>query len=598
MGFRIKGKLHKIWFVSGLLAVLVMAVPYLVLGQDAIVTYHDQLDGEMIAYILQAKHLFSGDTLPEFLNGAGKTALVPPAPGFVLFFLTGDYYGALVLMQLLGSLVGFCGMYLLVREITGKEWMGALIGVFYAFLPFLPVYGLSQYGIPLLLYLLLQVKRGRMYKRAVCYGAVYAFGSSLVLVGFGVLGMILLWMAWLLWCRHRRKSEVSKGALAATGIFWLSILCVYILENLRLLQQTLAGVGGQVSHKEEYLLQGESFWGTLWTGFTAGGQHSEDFHGWILLGTMGTLALSLVLDYLRQKKGEQVKGEECRRLRRWIWLMLGCNLAFALISAFWSSAWGVGVRSSMKALGAFQLDRLLWMAPCLWYALLGATLALALGIFVREKGGLRMIAGGCAVVLLGMTAATGATVLLESNLKPNLQKLRNPEYAILSYRDYYAIGVLEQVEEYLLEETGQSKEAYRVASLGIDPAAALYHGFYCLDGYSNNYSLDYKHSFRNIIQPELDKSAYLLDYFDNWGNRCYLFSAETPNYYTIEKNGFFFQDYSINTEAFCDLGGDYILSAAYIANASEQGLRLLREEPFETQDSYYRIFLYGIAEAQ
>lgn len=598
MGFGLKGKSHKVWFVTGLLAVLAMAVPYLVLGQDAIVTYHDQLDGEMIAYILQARHLFSGDVLPEFMNGAGKTALVPPAPGFVLFFLTGHYFEALVLMQLLGSLVGFWGMYLLVREITGKEWIGALVGVLYAFLPFLPVYGLSQYGIPLLLYLLLQVKRGRMYKRAVCYAGIYALCSSLVLVGFGVLGVVLLWMAWLLWCRHKRPSEISKSALAATGIFWLSMLCVYILENLRLLQQTLAGAGGQVSHKEEYLLQGESFWGTLWTGFTAGGQHSEDFHGLILIGAVAAVLLSLLQDALRQKKGEQPEGGECRSLRRWILIMLGCNLAFALISALWSSAWGVGVRSSMKALGAFQLDRLLWMAPCLWYAILGAALALALRLFAREGGALRMIAGGCAVVLFGMTAATGARVLLESNLKPNLQKLRNPEYSLLSYRDYYAIGVLEQVEEYLLKETGQSREAYRVASLGIDPAAALYHGFYCLDGYSNNYSLDYKHSFRNIIQPELDKSAYLLDYFDNWGNRCYLFSAETPNYYTIEKNGFFFRDYSINTDAFCDLGGDYILSAAYIANASELGLRLLREEPFETEGSYYRIFLYEVGGLQ
>ena len=79
--------------------------------------------------------------------------------------------------------------------------------------------------------------------------------------------------------------------------------------------------------------------------------------------------------------------------------------------------------------------------------------------------------------------------MLESNLKPNLQKLVNRNYAAMSFRDYYAVDVLDQVQEYLRENTGEEPQDYRVVSLGIDPAAALYHGFYCLDGYSNNYSL-------------------------------------------------------------------------------------------------------------
>ena len=145
-----------------------------------------------------------------------------------------------------------------------------------------------------------------------------------------------------------------------------------------------------------------------------------------------------------------------------------------------------------------------------------------------------------------MTILTGVDVLRNSNLKPNVQKLRSPDYGLLSFRDYYAIGVMEQVEAYLLEQTGQKPEDYRVVSLGIDPAAALYQGFYCLDGYSNNYSLEYKHSFRRIIAPELEKSQYLQEYFDDWGNRLYLFSAECPGYYTIEKNGFYFQDYALD----------------------------------------------------
>lgn len=153
---------------------------------------------------------------------------------------------------------------------------------------------------------------------------------------------------------------------------------------------------------------------------------------------------------------------------------------------------------------------------------------------------------------------------------------------------------MEQVREFLDDYTGKNVDEYRVVSLGIDPAAALYHGFYCLDGYSNHYPLEYKKKFRKIILPELERNEYLRQYYDNWGNRCYLFSSECPGYYTIEKHGFSYMDYRINTKALYKMGGRYLLSAALIQNAEGQGLSLLREKPFETEDSYYCIYIYEV----
>ena len=110
-----------LWFWLGILGVLVMLVPYLVLGEDAVVVYHDQLDGEMIAYILQAGQLtggrllslLTGGELAQFMGGMNSTALTPPAPLCVLLFCTGHYFAAYVCMQMLGSLAGYLGMYLL-----------------------------------------------------------------------------------------------------------------------------------------------------------------------------------------------------------------------------------------------------------------------------------------------------------------------------------------------------------------------------------------------------------------------------------------------------------------------------------------------------
>ena len=168
------------------------------------------------------------------------------------------------------------------------------------------------------------------------------------------------------------------------------------------------------------------------------------------------------------------------------------------------------------------------------------------------------------------------------------------EYETISWSDYFAIGVMEQVEEYIRETERLEQSEYRVVSLGIDPVAALYHGFYTLDGYSNNYDVEHKHAFREVIAPELARNEWLRYYYDDWGNRCYLFSAEIPGYYNIEKGSAWYNDLQINTEALKELGCTYILSAAYIVNAADLKLELLQEEAFETEESYYRIYIYKL----
>lgn len=157
------------WFFLGILAVLVMGIPYIILGQDAIFVYHDQLDGEVIAYLLKARHLWDGSgILPEFMNGAAKTALTLPAPACVLLYRWLPAWAALACMQVIGSLTGYVGMFLLIQyvarsgeRLSHRQGMMAFVamavGCLYAYLPFLPVYGLSQYGLPLLLYCVLRL---------------------------------------------------------------------------------------------------------------------------------------------------------------------------------------------------------------------------------------------------------------------------------------------------------------------------------------------------------------------------------------------------------------------------------------------------------
>ena len=156
-----------------------------------------------------------------------------------------------------------------------------------------------------------------------------------------------------------------------------------------------------------------------------------------------------------------------------------------------------------------------------------------------------------------------------SFIKPNVQELLLPNYNTITWSDYFALGVMDQVENYISQEEGLEQHEYKVASLGIDPSAALLHGFYCVDGYSNNYPLEYKTAFRQVIAKEIDKSEWLKAYFDDWGNRCYLLSSELYGYYNVEKNSFWYNSLELNTDALKQLGCDYILSAAYIVPAED-----------------------------
>ena len=96
------------------------------------------------------------------------------------------------------------------------------------------------------------------------------------------------------------------------------------------------------------------------------------------------------------------------------------------------------------------------------------------------------------------------------------------------------------------------------------------------------------------VQGALEKSDYLRASFDDWGNRCYLWCAQIAGYYNHEKHTSYFWNYAIDTKAAKDLGAKYILSAVYLTDPEATGLKRVREEAFETQDSYYAIYLYEI----
>lgn len=465
---------------------------------------------------------------------------------------------------------------MLANRITQQKFISLAVALLYAFLPLLPVYGLTQYGIPFMILCFWNLYEGRHRLVSYLYVALYSLTSSLILFGFVwiILGVFLA--AYALF-----KREFSKWKSVLTA--FLLLFLIYIAENFSLIAQILEINGGFTSHKEDYSLDSFSLGTQFWEFLTSNTSHSTDHHIWILL----LLPCTFLCFFLLRKHISQRE----HRLFRLLLADVLFILTLCLAAALWSIPFTVSLREQFGALKSFNFSRVLWITPALWYLALALCLSLLHSFSLKERA---LIKYPVRLYVLACLGVLSLYCLKTSFLKPNIQKLLYPEYDTITWSDYYALGVMEQVEEYIRKEEGLQIEDYKVASLGIDPAAALYHGFYCTDGYSNNYPLSYKETFREVIAPELAKSDYLKAYFDDWGNRCYLFSSEIPGYFNIQKGSFWYNNLELNTSALKTLGCDYILSAAYIVSAENMNLTLLREEPFETPDSYYRIYLYKI----
>jgi hypothetical protein len=254
-------------------------------------------------------------------------------------------------------------------------------------------------------------------------------------------------------------------------------------------------------------------------------------------------------------------------------LFLGLHLANFLLSvwyAFWFYEGWVPLKQKFSILNTFNFSRYHYLRPMIIYVLF----AVSLQILWRLNKKWRMLAILLVVLQIGFLIPTNEQIAYRDSP---------------SFGQFYAVNEFNDIKKFI----GKPVQDYRVVSIGIHPAVAQYNGMYTLDTYNNFYPLSYKHQFRKIIAPELDKDSTLKSYFDNWGGRCYIFSSELGEHYLFSKDTTkVIHHLDINTEALKQMGGDYILSAVPILNAKEEHLDL--QKVFDSKDAYWRIYLYKV----
>lgn len=560
-------------WIMGFLFIGVVYIPLFMLGEKCVFPIHDQLDETILTYVLNAKYLRTGaEVFPEMMGGINASGMQPSAVLFILLYGIFPVMTAFLIQYAIVFAAGFFGMYFCAREITESSILALVAASCFAMLPMQPVYGLSVAGVPLLLYSFLCLYRKKHIFLSFVLISFFGLTTHLVLIGYVALGFWALALFGMLF-----RKQLDKWPLL--GFLWL--LGIYIAVNYRLFAELLFGQSSYVSHREE-LVNGElPFWDTVREVFLNSAQHAESLHKYLIVPILVLLIAGGVL-YRKLRKAER---------QTYLSALAGFALlvGIALFYGFCRTSFVVDLKNRCSGfLHYFQAERFYWLYPAGWYL----EFVLCFSVWWNHKSGKLWqsfpvkLAALCVILL-----PTLQQIKVNSYFYMNVNQYNNGSgiTGYISWESYYAEDLMEELEEAI----GRDMNTYRVAHLGISPAPGLMHGFYTVDGYSNNYPLEYKHRFRKVIEKELEKSEATAVYFDTWGSRCYLFNAATGNAWMLGKNfDITYENLELNMGALKDLGCEYLFSCGQILNAEELGLEL--RGYFETENSYWGVWLYQL----
>lgn len=485
-----------------------------------------------------------------------------------------------------------------------------LVALIFSLIPFFKPFGITVAGLPFLLLAFLNILKRKTNYWEWGYILLFPFYSSIVW-GAPYIN-ILLGLIWLIVVvRQRTLHFPFLLALIAMDV-------IYVMVNYQMV--AFMFFSDIATHREEYQLlldKDLSFFSQLFNSLYAFA--AIHYH----VGTLVTLPIFLLAILGLTTKIQHVKSEtqptiilqrqgvpclygeqgtangkrksDASFLDFDIWILDFTNTKM-LLKVLLISVVGIALFSGfyfwfyqliehqenivVKFIKSFNINRITILLPFLWMLILALALKL-----VQQSTFYRSTI--TAFLITQMVITVFANDEIVHNYRNLLATPRKPGFAAFVAKDLF--GQIKQ-------RIGKPQADYRVACLGINPTVAQYNGFYTLDALRAIYLLDYKKQFRQIIAPELAKDTIIQRYFDGWGNRCYLYSAELGRedaafmQSKYQKN--VLENWAIDVQAFQRMGGEYVISALPINHYEELGLQLV--DVFEEEGAFWRIYLYGI----
>jgi hypothetical protein len=545
--------------------VIMTLVPILILGEASYFTVHDNLDSEFVYKRIlvesgQAWDLGSQTVVQRVMNGIPRTGFRSGLDVSLLLFVFFSPHVAYILNYLLVHAVAFVGMVLLLKAhfLTdhSHRWIVWTVATAFASIPFYSQFGLSVAGQPLLLLSFLNILMRKQTLVDFIIIVTFPFYSHIVLVAPFIIGALAVIGGMEMF----RLKEMNWSYCIAVVV----LVLVYGGVELQMIKAVFAE--SFVSHRTVW-----DRWNDLdlmsnvkrAVDVLVSSQYHAGSIPTVVVWACGIAAL--IQQFFKRKTDGQLLG------------LVLFIVAVGGVAGFHD--WIVYyLGAAIPLLRSFNITRLCFLLPLAFMLLL----AIALREMVSSR---RLQAFGW----LAVCAQIFFTLNMNAEFKINLKVLAGRSIEEPTYRAFFAPDLLSSIDRHI----GRPKEDYRVVSIGIHPSVAQFNGFYTLDSYQTTYPLEYKRQFRRIMEKELAKSEVLRDYYDGWGNRCYIFVSELGKSSLYGKtSGKVVNHLELNTSQLRAMGGEYVLSAVEILNYTENDLSF--DGKFSDSSSYWDIYLYKV----
>ena len=549
-------------FLLGVLSLCVALAPYLLFGTHANVVAHDHLDANFTWAVVVAREgqIFTpSDAIVEpFLGGLERRYLGGTFQLYYWIFALVPPFAALVVAEALTRLIAYVGAFVLIRhlqmqivrsELGARDLLlCAMIAASFALLPFWPPGGASVAGIPLFFWAAVVVRHPiekiKIFAGIACTGTVFVLYGSLVLSGVFALTFTTVLLL--------RDIMLGNWTKAARLTFFNAVVsAAFIAQNFALITGALSAVP---TSRDELIAP--SFATPKVLEFIGKSLLNGQYHAdpgtspAMLLAILGAMLAAFSM----WRRTADVLHSPLHSALRLFTASFAALFCTAVIHGIYY--WDV-TRAAVAhtALSGFNFGRFHWLQPGLWMIMFAVALFIITVALPSRRG-----------TLLAMVLAAGQIMFAVAALPVyNPSSVKTPPFA-----DYFAQDLFLQLHD-RITDTGQD---IRLGMIGIHPAIAQYNGFRTVDAYLQLYPLETKVRFRRIIARELGKDENLARYFDEWGNRAYLFSADLETcraacYYDVAPKKI---KLDIDIDAFKDFGGTHLVSASEIGNASSLGI--------------------------
>ncbi len=476
---RLKNKGH---LILAFVVLLVYLSPNIFFPDSAHILIHDNLDSNVVWYknIAESPNLFKGNetVIERTMNGLNRGAYISEYKVIVLLYYVFPSQIAYHLNIILQHLVGFIGMFLLLKRYVYRDSSKAsnyamtLVALAFGLLPFWPSGGIGIAGIPVVFYALLNIFHKTHTWKDWIWLIIFPLYSELVLSGMFVVTVFTVYFI------YKMIRNKTFSYLIFLSLFILTV--IYIGANYRMFQLVLVDK------------------------FESGRELMEFSYG-KKLNTKGVLGLSFL---------GAVRGQHHFHTMAFPFLIFFTSLSFLLIkSARKLIVVGFGVILFLEILdhivswdmltpfvAKFEMlsqIRFRWksLTPFIWYFLF-AKLS-----YLWFKG----TYGKYLVPLLGINVLF-VMLSIGDGYRYNNEFAENA-----FYRTYFDRSNEENItfEEFYMEEQFEEVQKVlpintKVACLGILPEIAQYNNYNTFGGYYALWTQEYEDLFETVLGEELE----------------------------------------------------------------------------------------------